>query len=626
MAQKKRRLTSDGEVWKGEIAGDISAFFIYMFIKRALSRPVDGLIDWYRGRFDKRLEKNADKALSRWALYNHVDKADPRYQEKLQKIKHSEAENEVDSLIIATAATAANPFFQKMFGNEKELPLILASKIVGSIATVGVMFGLRRAAPNTMNTMDEELSGRYFSKASSKVRGWLGMKDAQEEELPNEEKHYDRSFSTQSQSGSAIVYAGLAGLLAPFFYKHVKNGMEKVLPAEEASARKAIDEAAVEAYDAAIEANPELKDQLPLPVSKVTTKDEALIVGNEFFSRIGMVAASALALLGLSSLLPDTFRSLSEEVRDRYLSKFTGKKKVEVAAATAASIPAVTAYTPAEGSALQSASQLSGAPLVPHTLSMDKEQSLARMVAQHAAGVNLSDPEAKAQFIAQEKRLLRTMGDVLNPDGELVKLMGEKHLDVLHHVASPESHPNLYGQTENLPLFSLEAMQSIALNRRDDLAMLTQRLDQDEFMQKVEAAVPTLSQASAPGLSQQKREMLINSLLQTDNHPGRAEPTVHIYANAKGQVIEHKILAHVFKPDGDVSQFMTQSMQQALPNMKPDYLQQVVQNYMQDRQNAAYATVDHFKLDGDLVREAVARSESIRQRYAPEQPAQLAVA
>lgn len=165
-------------VWGGEIMGDSAAFFVYLGIKRFFGGAVDAITSGVGRLFDTRFTAMGNKAIRHWAEERQLDKHDPRYLKKLQAYKDFQAENLMDSTIIATSATLGNVAIQRALGNHQALPVILGSKLVGAAATMGVMLGLRAALPTATRTLDEELSGRYFSRLVGATRKLFGVKDA----------------------------------------------------------------------------------------------------------------------------------------------------------------------------------------------------------------------------------------------------------------------------------------------------------------------------------------------------------------------------------------------------------------------------------------------------------------
>ncbi len=164
-------------VWWGEILGDTSALFSFLILKHVLRKPIDGLIDKTESNFDAYLDRTGKKAIKAWASDHHVTEADDRYQAKLKEYKHYQAENIVDSGIIASTATINNVLLQRYaLGNRQSLPVILGSKLVGAAATLTLMLGMRTALPNATKELDEELSGRYFSRVATALKRTVGIK------------------------------------------------------------------------------------------------------------------------------------------------------------------------------------------------------------------------------------------------------------------------------------------------------------------------------------------------------------------------------------------------------------------------------------------------------------------
>ncbi len=178
---KKEHHVTAAHTWGGEIVGDSAAFFAYILTKRLFSKPVDGVIAVVKRVADPLLSRFGKSAIKPWAEENSIQEGDERYQQKLDSYKAFQAENIVDSTIIATAATGLNVAAQRfMFGNKQGFGIILASKLIGAAATMTTMLGVRTALPTTTRHLDEELSDRYFSKVIQGTKKILGVHDTPE--------------------------------------------------------------------------------------------------------------------------------------------------------------------------------------------------------------------------------------------------------------------------------------------------------------------------------------------------------------------------------------------------------------------------------------------------------------
>lgn len=170
--------------WGGEVIGDSSAFFVYMGIKRLFTAPVDAAIALTKKVCDPLLTKVGNKSLKGWARERHISTDDPAYQAKLDSYKEFQAENLVDTGIIAASSTVINVGAQRALGNKQGLGLILVSKLIGAVATMGSMLGLRTALPNATKALDDELSERYFSKVVRGVQKVFGVSENKHEAKP----------------------------------------------------------------------------------------------------------------------------------------------------------------------------------------------------------------------------------------------------------------------------------------------------------------------------------------------------------------------------------------------------------------------------------------------------------
>ncbi len=175
----KHHEVTNKHTFGGEVVGDTAAFGVYIAAKQVLGTPIDAVVDVVKNTSDGMLTKLGKKALKPWAQAAHISEDSPAYQKKLNAYKNQQAENMVDSAIIATSATGLNVGAQRyMFGNKQGLGVILASKIVGAFMTMGVMLGLRTGIPTTMDTLDNEIENRYVTPITKHAKRALGVRES----------------------------------------------------------------------------------------------------------------------------------------------------------------------------------------------------------------------------------------------------------------------------------------------------------------------------------------------------------------------------------------------------------------------------------------------------------------
>lgn len=223
------------QVWGGEIIGDSVGGFIYIVLKqlsRGLSKipgigdPIENAILGLKNKFDTRLTRSGEKALAHWAKEHHVDKDDPRYQRKLDNYKYFQAESTVDSWIVAGASAGANIIAQKhVFKNTNPWQVIAGSKLVGSVATLTLMHGANKSFPNFMQTMDHELSDRYFSKVADKVKSTFGLQRSEAAEGVVQVEERKKSGDTPLP----VLETLTAGTLTAMALKKVHNREEELV-------------------------------------------------------------------------------------------------------------------------------------------------------------------------------------------------------------------------------------------------------------------------------------------------------------------------------------------------------------------------------------------------------------
>ena len=445
----KHHHVSAKHTWGGEIAGDSAAFFIYMAAKRLFTKPIDMVTAGVKRVLDPAYDKLGRKSLESWRRKQHLEVDDPAYLRKLELYKEFQAENWVDSGIIAGSSTAMNVLVQRKLGNHQPMHIILGGKLIGAAATVATMLGLRTAVPESMQKLDQELSDRYFSKVARAAGSVMGVK--------------------------------------------------------------------------------------PDDVTPLVTKDNE----HKVFS------------LKEAPLLT---RSADERKRGQFL-KFL----------------------------------------------------------HHAYGNRNPDSAADWQaFINEQKAICHAFIEVLSPQGVFAKALSRAHHHALRDLQQQAS--------SNIPLRLLKetaytSVDSILLNRRDDMASYLLLLDDKDFLSDLGKKIRTPAgiRQRADALPKDKQEELIDSLVQSRGILGR-EPAVHIYANAKGQIIEHEALAVIFDPEGAPARALTQELKKQLPQLSTDSIQSLAKEYMTDRQHAAELVVEALVLDGELLNESIRRSEVLRQQ------------
>lgn len=173
------------QVWGGEVAGDLSAFGIYMIMKQGLTKQVDAVTGWVKSFADASLTKAGKLSLKPWAKAHYVSEDSKEYQKKLEAYKNFQAENMVDSSIIATGATAMNVVVQRGLGNKQALATILGGKLIGTFTTLTAMLGLRAAAPETMNTLDNEIEQKYVTPPTRWIKKVLHVREDAGERYDN---------------------------------------------------------------------------------------------------------------------------------------------------------------------------------------------------------------------------------------------------------------------------------------------------------------------------------------------------------------------------------------------------------------------------------------------------------
>lgn len=175
----QRHKVTDAHTFGGEFIGDSAALGIFLFAKRCLRGPIDGLISTVKSVANPWLTKMGKGAIKPWAEAHAVHEGDSRYEKKLEEYKDFQSENIVDSTIISASATGVNVLAQRQLGNKQTYTTILGSKMVGATLTLGLMGALRLIFPTSTKALDDEISDRYSSKLVKFTKKMFGVKEPQ---------------------------------------------------------------------------------------------------------------------------------------------------------------------------------------------------------------------------------------------------------------------------------------------------------------------------------------------------------------------------------------------------------------------------------------------------------------
>ena len=247
-------------------------------------------------------------------------------------------------------------------------------------------------------------------------------------------------------------------------------------------------------------------------------------------------------------------------------------------------------------------------------LSEGKRAVLMRMAAEHML---IMDPDAKEvtdAMIAREKRILAALEEALDIHGDVAKTFVNQHnyfnKQAYGALAEEFERPDLIDEQT-----STESMLSIMLNRQEDIRALSAMLNAKELTPLLEtyrggreARVKDFTVAG------DAKEKLVATVLQPKQFD-RGEPAIHIYATAKGQMLEHAILARAFTPGGDVERALVKELWNRLKDLDEVKVEKIGKYYVGDRHYFATRVAKGFALDGTVVTEAIARSKKSQRKY-----------
>lgn len=522
------------QVWGGEIIGDTVGGFIYVGLKQLahhasklplinkIGDPIEGAIEFVKNKFDKSYDSSGEKALAHWAREHHMDKDDPRYKRKLENYKYYQAESTIDSLIVAGASAASNIVAQKyMFKNTNPWQVITGSKLVGSVATLSLMFGANKTFPNFMQTLDHEMSDRYFSKVANAVNSTLGLETTKPEDTLED----DAPVKKKKAHHFPVLETAATGTLTSM-------ALSKLAEPEE-----------------------ELVHFLP----------KSLAVGGAMVG--GMLAAHWL--------IPDSIRAFNRELSTRYLPNW--RKMVGMGKDTPAENQEVSEDAP------EQAANTSAVPLA-----HDKRE---RFLASLQRAYMAEGKHDVQEFVSEQKRVCQSFVKALLPDGRFGKAVTEQY-----KAAVKASGGDLTGAEAYV--------EDMLLHRRDAMLGRIKLLDDPAFVAELQETLKKgkLHVASS-GVSPEKKEKLVGSLMQAKAKPGQ-DAQARISDAAQEQITKQKALLAALDPASNAGQMLTAALSDQMGSNK----QAIASNYLQERQEAARSVIAALAPEGDVVKEAVTRS------------------
>lgn len=326
-----------------------------------------------------------------------------------------------------------------------------------------------------------------------------------------------------------------------------------------------------------------------LALQKLHDRDEELV--HLLPKGIGIGAVATAGMLLVRALIPQTLHTFNEELHNRYAFRFMPWLKRQFGIGPA---PESVSQPPVEEESMRPIVSLADAPLIKKPLSRDKQTMYLQTLHRDYAGGSFNLEHIRTR----EKHICNAFIPALDPNSAYAAALAEAHYHALKKLKGDD--PVSDAQLRESAKVSI---QSILLNRRDDMHSRLMLLDDANFLN--ELADTLAGKPIEKSTPSEKKESLIESLVQTRG-PLAREPAVHIYANAKGQIIEHQALADCFDPRGPATQALAKALSN-LPNAET-----IARDYTAERQKAAALVVKSLALDGEVVNEAVRRSEAVR--------------
>ena len=254
--------------------------------------------------------------------------------------------------------------------------------------------------------------------------------------------------------------------------------------------------------------------------------------------------------------------------------------------------------------------ELGSQPVIKRPFSEGKKSMLANDLALMAVQAGVRDQAGWERVVSQYHALTSAMIQAIDPSpANPVTLALANQLEAAGEGYLPGLPANLWQETAR------QSVQSVLLNRRDDLHASLALLADPTFTQSVfgAAAAGQLRPTAELGpLPAPKRQELMESLLQP--HSGKMEPALHIHASAMGHQRMHQGLAQSFQPTGSAATLIAARLSTLAPAVPQELVQAYTSRWMSIRQIRAQQVADAMRPDSTLVQNAVRLSEESRMR------------
>lgn len=244
---------------------------------------------------------------------------------------------------------------------------------------------------------------------------------------------------------------------------------------------------------------------------------------------------------------------------------------------------------------------LGAQPLVRQPLSNEKREALRHELAYLASKSGVRDAAGWQNFLPQYLQLTQAMSDVINPqasNGFTQALVAATHTASQGAIGTNAA---------------LQSIQSILLNRRDDLVASQSVLMEPQFTDSAYRLLEKnrfeMSGDLGP-LPPVKQQELMETLLQP--RAGRMEPAAHIHATALGHAVTHAALANAFMPSGGAASVLADQLQQKTSTIDPALTNAYAARWLEIRHTRAQQVATAYESGSRLVQSAVRLSEENR--------------
>lgn len=249
---------------------------------------------------------------------------------------------------------------------------------------------------------------------------------------------------------------------------------------------------------------------------------------------------------------------------------------------------------------------------IPYSLAPEKRDGLVYMTGHHFEKLDLDDAQAVAKSVAGQRKVYEALLASFEPEGYMLSVMGREYLETIE-----KQHPNCeHDAAARLTLHEVSRarVQMDAAEKRKDLQAFIALLDDPAFIEEVKHKTKSgkLPAIENTKISEAEKNTLSGTLMQASTAKDREAA---IFDKAEAQQLQYEALAHAYKPDGPAARLMASRLKELVPNEDPADLEGIARDYMEYYQKEALNMAGSFRVDSEVVQQAVERAHQLQQKY-----------